>query len=180
MIRGRKPRKYNTCQCCGSLFERWRKGDGNWTLAEYCQQCRYQKRSPLWASVKKTREANRCATLQQIGDKYGVTKERVRQILSREQLPTRAIIERKIVYCLHCGKETPNLKFCSHECQQAYHSVEAVCSQCGRMFSLRQSELIARTKHNTTGLLFCSKQCYGKWFGTNYGRGCRTLVNRCI
>ena len=39
--------------------------------------------------VIKERAANPYATLKQIADKYGVTKERVRQILASENLPTR-------------------------------------------------------------------------------------------
>ena len=121
--------------------------------------------------VKKTREANPCATLQQIGDKYGVTREWVRQILSQEGLPTAAIIEKHLIYCLNCGKETSTPKFCNLDCFSAYHHIEVVCSQCDKLFPLRRSTLIAHVKRNTSGLLFCSMRCQGKWASKNYGWG---------
>ena len=131
----------------------------------------YKKKLPVRAGVKRTREANPCATLQQIGDKYGITRERVRQILLHDKLPTAAIIEKRIIYCLNCGKETPNAKFCNQECRYAYYHIEVLCSQCSKMFSLCQSSLIVRTKRSKTGLLFCSKQCWGKWLGEVIRRG---------
>ena len=51
--------------------------------------------------VIQERTAYPCATLQQIADKYGITKERVRQILASANLATR---HRKPGYiCNNCG-----------------------------------------------------------------------------
>ena len=55
--------------------------------------------------VIRLRKGNPCMTLKQIGDRVGVTRERVRQVLSRAGLPTRALVSPKLRYeCPGCGK----------------------------------------------------------------------------
>lgn len=59
--------------------------------ATRCVQCSRKfplSQSPTNKKVIKIRKENPCATLQQIGDEVGVSRERVRQILSRAKLPT--------------------------------------------------------------------------------------------
>ncbi len=122
-------------------------------------------------AIIEIRKSNPCATLKQIGDKIGVTRERVRQILNENRLPT--IHWKQKYLCIVCGSEIKerNRKwkhsaFCSVECGKKYHHPTLICDQCGKAFT-RQLSYILRTK-NDAGT-FCSRQCYGKWLGRNYG-----------
>lgn len=115
------------------------------------------------------RQSNPCATLQLIGDQVGLTRERVRQILSGAKLPTVGYVERKIYHCMNCGKETPNLKFCSMKCRSEYTWVEAACDECGKLFPITQSALITRLNRNRSNKIRCSRHCNGKWLSREYG-----------
>lgn len=55
--------------------------------------------------VLNTKVNNPCATLQEIGDKYGVTRERIRQILEPYNLPTGRTIKYMTAHvCPICGE----------------------------------------------------------------------------
>ena len=72
----------NLCIDCGaSITERA-------TRCRLCTRKLQLSQSPIRKKVIRIRMANPCATLQQIGDEVGVSRERVRQILSRAKLPT--------------------------------------------------------------------------------------------
>ena len=77
-------------------------------------------------------------------------------------------------YCLQCGEPT-HKKFCSPECQHKFYYIEVSCSQCGKLFEKRATELIWKVNHTQSSnnkpqqLCFCSPKCLGKWGGINYG-----------
>lgn len=112
------------------------------------------------------------ATLQEIGNDFRVTRERIRQILASLHLPTRHIALRwqRMKPCLNCGELTLN-KFCSHECLNAHYRTMVVCGVCGKEFPQRIKDRDYRKNHRGYQHTFCSNQCQGKWLGTNYGRG---------
>ena len=81
--------------------------------------------------VKTARLKNPCATLQQIGNDIGITRERVRQILSEEGLNTSAW--KQTYYCLNCDKEiATGRKFCSKRCDSDYTRIQIECPVCGK------------------------------------------------
>ena len=45
------------------------------------------------------------------------------------------------------------------------------CEICGKDFDVPRSQVKYRKKIGRNVPRFCSKQCYGVWLGTNYGRG---------
>jgi hypothetical protein len=65
------------------------------------------------------RKESPCFTLTDIAIKCNVSKERVRQILSQEKLPTKHISD-KTHSCLFCGKPTYNPMCCSRICNKEY------------------------------------------------------------
>jgi predicted transcriptional regulator len=122
--------------------------------------------------VIKEREASPCATLQQIADKLGVTKERVRQILVSESLPTTHWKLRNYL-CNNCGRNFPAIYggrriFCSPECQKAYYEATLQCDECGKLFKLRYSELRKAVKRGYQHF-YCSRRCRGRAIGGKYG-----------
>lgn len=74
-------------------------------------------------------------------------------------------------YCLNCGKviKTQAYKFCSQDCQKAYHSVVHECSNCHRTFLMDSHQKI-RIQRSQTGLIFCTKRCQGIYFGNHHNR----------
>jgi uncharacterized CHY-type Zn-finger protein len=82
------------------------------------------------------RKNNPCLTLQQVGNKYGISRERVRQILKRAKEKTTHYYNNK--------------------------KVAVVCSQCNKIFYLKEYDLIDRENlTNKTGGRFCSNKCAG-------------------
>ncbi len=122
------------------------------------------------ASVIEIRKTNPCATLQTISDKVGVTSERVRQILKKNELPTRRW--RQTYLCIVCGKEivvhyrkSYHSPFCSNECNYEYHHIILMCHKCGKSFSRRVSDFLSYPSRSNSIKVytFCSRECYHQW-----------------
>ena len=118
----------------------------------------------LKVNIKRMRRNNPCFTLIQIGERYGVTRERVRQILKEAELPTKGegTLYHRIPnqrFCLNCGivRILPNRTHCSHKCRTEYATVKVTCTQCGLQFQLKQGAIIARTTRHKN--IFCSHSC---------------------
>ena len=77
--------------------------------------------------------------------------------------------------CLYCEKPIKKPRFCDRECSKKYHMVTFICSWCGNPYSVSASQGRARIRRNSSGLMYCSKKCYGEWFGNNHGFGTRHL-----
>ena len=120
-----------------------------------------------------------CYTLQAIGDKVGVSRERVRQILKSAGEHTKAWRPKRL--CANCGKKLIHRyhpandrkeRFCSKECYSQYHHITLECELCHKFFRRVISEILhyddASHRYNHT---FCSRQCFGRWLGLHYGRG---------
>lgn len=120
------------------------------------------------------RLASPCATLETIGKKTGVTRQRVDQILKDEGLPTRH--QRQTWLCNYCRKVmSRNRLFCSTECFHEYHYVWLACEECGCLFSRKLSQ-VRHTLTNPHGsgdkaLFFCTKRCKSRHAGKYYGIG---------
>lgn len=123
-------------------------------------------------AVIKLREQYPCMNMGEIGKRVGVCRERVRQILKSEKLPTRCIKQKRL--CPQCGKELiKHKKFCSPECRYNYHHVLVECScGCGELFRRGVSYLNRAGKDpRYNGKCFKNRIHYGKWFAKNYGFG---------
>ncbi len=127
--------------------------------------------------VIELRKINQCATLQVIGDAVGVTRERVRQILSDAGLPTAHWKQRYL--CIVCGGEIKDRRrryrhspFCSNECSHKYYYLTLICDMCGKPFERQVSHILMypsrMNKKNPAlnmrqSITVCSKQCHGRW-----------------
>jgi hypothetical protein len=168
----------NTCKQCGWQWAQHRTLKVN-PAPLSCPHCR----SKLWGRSRKSmpcgenfkkaielRKATPCLTLQQIGDKLGVTRERVRQLLNKGEMPTKHYHYNSKLHCAKCGKKlfAPSK---SGLCQGCWASplVPLICDQCGKLFYRRQLRILNPRQPHTG--FYCSKQCYGVHFGTHYGGG---------
>lgn len=106
--------------------------------------------------VKNIREKNSTATASEIGHALGISRERVRQLLKKLNLPTHH--DHQTNACLVCGEPRGyNTKFCSHTCQFSYSRVNLQCPACNKSFSIRKSDWIRRVKLNKN--IYCSHRC---------------------
>ena len=113
------------------------------------------------------RELSPCMTLAQIGDKVGLTRERVRQLLKVSGLSTAAYRPPPpMVECLNCGKPTIHKMFCSSHCRWDYAHPLVECSECHHLFRRAKSQLSIKKPGEK---LFCSQYCLGKYVGREFG-----------
>jgi hypothetical protein len=112
-----------------------------------------------------------CATLQEIGNKVGVSRERVRQILSRDSLSTKHYS--MTYHCNMCGEQIrkDNKSGYCKVCKVKAHLVPLICDQCGTLFYRPQSDVITAAKRTNgkDSLTFCTKSCQGIYTANHYG-----------
>jgi hypothetical protein len=122
--------------------------------------------------VIKKRELNPCATIQQIGDEFGISRERVRQILASENLPTRHWVQRRFI-CNNCGMTFTRARnksriFCSAKCKKEYYHATLRCDACGQLYSipyfLVQGCIRLGCQH-----FYCSASCSKRTIGKEFG-----------
>lgn len=137
------------------------------------------KRGDNFHRVTEIRQSNPCATLEEIGTQIAVSRERVRQILAKAQMPTRHYVSRQLYECLNCGKATTNRRFCSSKCAYEYNHPLVMCDYCGKLFR-RLRALLCRPPSRSSNHYFCSRSCLGKWRAEKYGfkKGHKSLVRR--
>jgi len=108
-------------------------------------------------------------TLEGIGNKYGLSRERVRQILKSVGVTGLPYAYESTRKCTQCKKEVPIIRrphnpfsrnfFCSDKCRKDYHTVLLTCDGCGKMFT-RSKVLVSRNVGQKK--FFCSQQCGGR------------------
>ena len=123
--------------------------------------------------VIQEKKAQPNATLKQIGDKCGVSGERVRQILQRAHIATHYHVKRYV--CNHCcriidSKFYHSQTFCSPGCRKAYYTATVECEECRQLFEIGYRSLSRRVRRGQQHL-FCSRTCKSRWLGEKYGFG---------
>lgn len=124
--------------------------------------------------VKLARINNPCATLQEIGDKFDISRERVRQILKSEELPTKNVSHGIKNICPQCGNEFPRWPkkiHCSRKCYEQSTQIELACDECGILFTRNTKLFIICLNEREYVHTFCGKQCQGKWLARMHGFG---------
>ena len=151
-------------------------------------------------TIKQLREQG--YTLESIGSKFDITRERVRQILKQYYRTTQMslwVSRRSFADLLGCSyKLLENLEqkglispICSGglrlynkrnlgevaelvaEAKVRKPIIELTCETCGKKF-YRKSYYISPTSSGR----FCSKKCWGVYFGRNYGFGIHRKIGR--
>lgn len=180
-----------TCPVCGKNFnitpsnfrERMRHG----AKSLYCSQKCFLKhnkgtgKGSNIAKYIKSHPNNKKWTQHELAVMFGLSRERIRQI--RQELHLEAYIKARIDtqniphLCKECGKlvsKNPNgsyNRYCSRECRfiRRRTTIELVCHECGKKFTLDKSQYNNTMKIRRLPYRFCSKKCFGKYMGNNYG-----------
>ena len=106
---------------------------------------------------------NPCLSCASIGRKFGISRERVRQILSDIGLKTRV---RKLYYCKICGKQVSRTRFyvpkICDECKRQ-RIIQVFCDYCGGLF-LRRARLVVILAKRGYNHSFHNHSCQQKYF----------------
>lgn len=138
---------------------------------------------------------NQGLTLQAIGDRVGVTRERIRQILEEHYGTTKisgfifrdrlarligcsssylfSLEKRGVLNPIHRGSyylydREESEKAALAVARQKEHWAILVCDECGGTFERERSQVTFKTKKGQK-LWFCSRYCFGKYAGEHYG-----------
>jgi len=96
-------------------------------------------------------------TLDAIGKEVGVTRERVRQILKKRGLPTKARKTSKL--CAVCSiRVAYSRKFCSPECRRKNSSITFKCSFCNVDVTWSKAIFNAQKRRGYKNI-HCSREC---------------------
>ena len=131
---------------------------------------------PVRPQVVILRKEHPSWVLEQIAREVNVSRERVRQILETEGLPTRH--PKKVRLCKICGNPTRNAnKYCD-ACYISWKAscwIEVTCNQCGKPKYRLISQYREARPH------FCDNKCKARYVFNKFWEGhCRLLVcNRC-
>jgi hypothetical protein len=137
---------------------------------------KYPNRKVTYTALVKAVSGNEYRTLQSVGDEFGVTRERVRQLLIKHRLsdvPSRQKPDRRKI-CRHCNNRVEMRYFISpttrkkdklypashQECRDKWsvnNWTEVQCTNCQMPIELRKSD--ARFRRRIKDWLFCSKKC---------------------
>lgn len=126
-------------------------------------------------AIVKMREKFPCYTLQRIGDEFGVTRERIRQILSSEGRETKSLQRLTPRRCQRCGAKISTNRLHCKKCQYELHHVQLECGYCGKLFWRRVSEVLHYSFidgleiKNARQHYFCNRSCFGKWVTSSHG-----------
>jgi hypothetical protein len=123
------------------------------------------------------RRADPYLTLQAIATEFGVSRERIRQILSAEGVTTTAVVRYKYI-CNGCGKPTSRAHRAAAEpmhkgCRYRYNTVNVSCAQCGVRFRTTRGMYERKLQHRhgyKTQRWFCDRRCNGRFIGLHFGR----------
>ncbi len=122
-----------------------------------------------------------CLFLREIGDKVGITRERVRQILKAERITERGKSKRgRFFTCNDCGRlyrfsyvAGSNSKIYCSSCfptRKGRTYITLVCEICGTEFP-RELSLVKKRLCGRGGQhIFCHKHCQGKWLAAEVER----------
>ena len=126
---------------------------------------------PAAKAIIEIRKRNPCMSSTDIAKILHISRERVRQILSKEGLSTRSIRYKLVRTCPQCGdSKHPDRKLCS-ECREKNRLdkyIQVSCTNCGTLYSKSISRLITETNRGYQHF-FCGTKCFGAWAGNTYG-----------
>ena len=119
-------------------------------------------RHTKWQQTVEYRKAFPEMSLQEIGDAVGYTRERIRQILSKENLATRSSgrkVSRPQDPCLRCNQPVPRRRmlYCSPQCRNPQGQTTFSCAQCNQSVTVMTSVYKSRASRSSN--IYCNRTC---------------------
>ena len=109
--------------------------------------------------------------LTDIGEVFGVTRERVRQIVNAAEVQRVARASQQPRKCWDCDRQPPKGK---RYCEE-HATVLLVCPICDGEFRLARNQIHQRLRQKghsrVAPQFFCSRKCWGSWAGKRNGFG---------
>ena len=113
------------------------------------------------ADIVQERYENRYATLREIGEKFGVTRQYVFKVLKQTETPTLRLKKEKFTICLVCREKVENSLAKVHigKCHGEYYYHSVFCDTCYKKWHIRRSVLIQKRDRGDKHI-YCSRECY--------------------
>lgn len=135
------------------------------------------------------RPDDRVRTLAEIGALYGVSRERIRQVLQAYGIQKPKANFANALKCLDCGKTMykpgekkrgycPGCWIPRKPTPLSQQMLTIICFKCAKPFSISQYDFNHRTRRRTKAPgLFCTRSCAVRWIGKYCHKGKTTLKN---
>ncbi len=104
------------------------------------------------------RNENPTMSAAEIARQLGISRERVRQILKKNELTTDVRIFQEPNHCVYCKIVIKNnKKYCSKECRHLNYLITYTCDYCGAQKTVKKSQYTASRRKSIHQ--FCSHTC---------------------
>ena len=115
------------------------------------------------AEIVLERQENRYATLREIGEKFGVTRQYVHKVLKKQNIPTLRLKKERFSICKICDLRIDGSLAKVHQgkCHGEYYYKIVRCDNCFAKWHMKRSVLISKIKRKDRHG-YCSRSCYIK------------------
>ncbi len=101
------------------------------------------------------------ATLQEIGEKFGVSRQYVYKVLNHAGVPTLRAKRQRLIHCKMCDQKVEESMSKTHKgkCHGEYYFISVHCYNCNASWSMRRSVLLQKKRRGDRHI-YCSRSCY--------------------
>ena len=117
-----------------------------------------RKRKSRIDKIVSYRQEHPYDTLEQIGERFEVSRMYIHKVLTKTSTPTTRIKRVNIKYCLEC-KEPSTREVHTGKCHFKYYNIKVTCAFCRIPFYRKRAKII-QTYNRGYKKLYCTRQCY--------------------
>jgi len=120
------------------------------------------------------RRKHKCFSGAKVGRKFGISRERTRQILKKAGVDTKASNwgDKRKVTCPECGGKKNEGSILCESCRTTRHRdayIDVACTECETLFKILASKVIRMINKYDQQAFLCSNPCKTAWVSRNYG-----------
>tara|TARA_R110000824_G_scaffold244330_2_gene433069 strand:- start:712 stop:1194 length:483 start_codon:yes stop_codon:yes gene_type:complete len=103
------------------------------------------------------------ATLQEIGENFGVSRQYVYKVLTNAGVPTLRAKRQKYTVCKVCDERIEESMSKTHmgKCHGEYYFLSVHCTNCNKSWSMRRGVYLQKLRRGDR-YIYCSRPCYFK------------------